>query len=243
MIANTSNDFDNTNIVVAQVMENIISTVCFTENSVVVAGDNCPICFDPITKNKNVCSTPCGHVFCFKCIVKCLNTSNTCPFCRSEINDSELYQDDDEDDDEDDDDDDDDDTFWSDYDDDEDEGDDENASERGEGEGEQGADATTAVNTGISSTEDYEDECPIEQMENHFKEKGVSYLELMAVLFNRYPRGMTRRAKRRLEKNLYDMADFLDEEHSKQVSENMAMMTHDHDYPGQGQVHGDKQEA
>jgi hypothetical protein len=225
MIANTVANVDNTSIVVAQVMENIISTVCFEENSVIVAGDNCPICFDPITKNKNVCSTPCGHVFCFKCIVKCLNTSNTCPFCRAEINDSELYDDSEG---EGEDDSDDDDTFWSDEDDSED--DDEDASE-GEGETtEQGVADATAV-AGISATEEYEDdECPIEHMENYFKEKGVTYLDLMAVLFNRYPRGMTRRVKRRTEKNLYDMADFLDEEFSNQVMENMTMMTHDHEH-------------
>jgi hypothetical protein len=228
MIANTTTttNADNTSIVVAQVMENIISTVCFTENSVVVAGDNCPICFDPITKNKNVCSTPCGHVFCFKCIVKCLNTSNTCPFCRAEINDSELYGDSEDEDGGDSDDDSDDETFWSDEDNNSE--DEEDATTEGEATAEQGATATTGISINAENYED--DECPIEHMENYFKEKGVTYLDLMAVLFNRYPRGMTRRVKRRTEKNLYDMADFLDEEFSNQVIENMTMMTHDREH-------------
>ena len=41
----------------------------------------CCICYDEIGKT-NVTTTPCGHTFCFRCIVKCLETNNKCPYCR-----------------------------------------------------------------------------------------------------------------------------------------------------------------
>ena len=228
MIAETNTiNTNNNSIVVAQVMEHLISTVCFEESSTAVVDENtCPICFDPITKNKNVCSTPCGHVFCFKCIVKCLNTSNTCPFCRTEINDKPVHDSDEDDDDEEDDDDI---TYWDDDDDDEDDDDEDDddqdptrtrtddaaaaaaaaaaASVPAEGGGEAVSDTTvTGAAPSVSTVEeeDEDDECPIEYMETYFKEKGITYLNLMSMLLERYPRGMSRRMQRRNEKkNIY----------------------------------------
>ena len=50
----------------------------------------CAVCYDKIG-NKNNCVTPCGHTFCFQCMMSCLNYKNTCPICRQvlqeEIND------------------------------------------------------------------------------------------------------------------------------------------------------------
>ena len=50
----------------------------------------CAVCYDKIG-NKNNCVTPCGHTFCFQCMMSCLNYKNTCPICRqvlqADIND------------------------------------------------------------------------------------------------------------------------------------------------------------
>lgn len=46
--------------------------------------EECPICFDKIT-NINNCTTPCGHVFCFRCIAESMNTKTLCPCCRKEL--------------------------------------------------------------------------------------------------------------------------------------------------------------
>lgn len=50
----------------------------------------CSVCYENIGE-KNNCVTPCGHTFCFKCMMSCLNYKNTCPICRQvlqeEIND------------------------------------------------------------------------------------------------------------------------------------------------------------
>jgi hypothetical protein len=241
MIANTNTTVNdttstntNTSIVVAQVMEHLISSVCFEESSTaVVDGDTCPICFDPITKNKNVCSTPCGHVFCFKCIVKCLNTSNTCPFCRTEINDKPVHDSDEEYNSEDDDGEEDDDiTYW---DDDEDDEDDEDENEEdpardadaAAGEGGEAAPGAAAASASTEEEDEDDDECPIEYMETYFKEKGITYLNLMSMLLERYPRGMSRRMQRRNEKNIYTAQDFLDEEFYNQSNETKLMKLND----------------
>jgi len=47
--------------------------------------DRCGICFDTPTKNRNITFTQCGHVFCTTCILKSLQTLNSCPICRSEL--------------------------------------------------------------------------------------------------------------------------------------------------------------
>lgn len=67
----------------------------------------CCICMDVINYSTNNCVTPCGHSFCFQCLAKALERSNTCPCCRTELmqipeqDDDEytLYSSDDEDDD------------------------------------------------------------------------------------------------------------------------------------------------
>jgi hypothetical protein len=44
----------------------------------------CAICFDEIGPSNN-CVTPCGHKFCFKCIVKSTKQNNSCPCCRGPL--------------------------------------------------------------------------------------------------------------------------------------------------------------
>ena len=44
----------------------------------------CPICFDEI-QSTNACTTPCGHSFCFKCVIKSLQANEACPCCRASL--------------------------------------------------------------------------------------------------------------------------------------------------------------
>ena len=46
----------------------------------------CCICFENINKQKNNCTTECGHSFCFKCIATSIVYNNhTCPYCRTAL--------------------------------------------------------------------------------------------------------------------------------------------------------------
>ena len=42
----------------------------------------CIICLEKINQNNNSAITPCGHKFCFNCILQSIQTLNTCPYCR-----------------------------------------------------------------------------------------------------------------------------------------------------------------
>ena len=44
----------------------------------------CAICLYDIS-NVNNCITPCGHGFCLTCLLQSLDNLNTCPLCRSHI--------------------------------------------------------------------------------------------------------------------------------------------------------------
>jgi hypothetical protein len=44
----------------------------------------CNICFTIIGQT-NFCVTPCGHSFCFDCIMQSINYRNTCPCCRADL--------------------------------------------------------------------------------------------------------------------------------------------------------------
>jgi len=44
----------------------------------------CAICYDTLGTT-NTCTTPCGHEFCFNCMMSALNHNNTCPCCRSTL--------------------------------------------------------------------------------------------------------------------------------------------------------------
>lgn len=77
----------------------------------------CSICYETFCKI-NVSITPCGHEFCFNCIIKAISYNKECPICRTRL--AEESDDEDEDEDETDDyDDDDDDDIDTDDDDDE----------------------------------------------------------------------------------------------------------------------------
>ena len=48
--------------------------------------EECPICTKPIPSNIDNVKTPCGHAFCFNCIIKWIvENSSSCPLCRTNI--------------------------------------------------------------------------------------------------------------------------------------------------------------
>lgn len=58
----------------------------------------CAICYDTLGTT-NTCTTPCGHEFCFKCMMSALNHNNSCPCCRSTLKE-EIVEEEDSDDEE-----------------------------------------------------------------------------------------------------------------------------------------------
>ena len=61
----------------------------------------CVICYEPINASSNVCITPCGHEFCFNCMLKHLSQNNGCPCCRAVLVEIPEEDEDEEDEDED----------------------------------------------------------------------------------------------------------------------------------------------
>jgi hypothetical protein len=49
----------------------------------------CPVCFEVIQPDANMCITPCGHSFCFKCVARSMKNNDTCPICRSRLKDED----------------------------------------------------------------------------------------------------------------------------------------------------------
>ena len=162
--------------------------------------DTCPICFEILTQNKNFCSTPCGHVFCFSCIAKHMTIgSNTCPCCRGEINEKKSDTDEE-------------DTEYSDIefsDDDDFETDDELENE----------------NDIIDDDDDEEIFSNIESIETHLKNNNISYLDILSTLINRFPKNNTRLMNKRIQKQLFNLINELDEENSinKRETRNMTL--------------------
>uniref|UniRef100_A0A1B6DJM2 RING-type E3 ubiquitin transferase n=1 Tax=Clastoptera arizonana TaxID=38151 RepID=A0A1B6DJM2_9HEMI len=50
-------------------------------------GRMCTLCLE---ERRNVCTTPCGHLFCWTCIMDWLQTQNQCPLCRERITPSRV---------------------------------------------------------------------------------------------------------------------------------------------------------
>ena len=73
-----------------------------TLDAITLISNECSICYEDI-KHTNNCTTPCGHTFCFNCMVKALKSNTSCPLCRTELDyDSETEGTGNEDEDEDD---------------------------------------------------------------------------------------------------------------------------------------------
>eukprot|EP01026_Neomeris_dumetosa_P024071 TRINITY_DN20169_c0_g1_i1.p3 TRINITY_DN20169_c0_g1~~TRINITY_DN20169_c0_g1_i1.p3 ORF type:complete len:180 (-),score=12.22 TRINITY_DN20169_c0_g1_i1:412-903(-) len=49
----------------------------------------CPICFDHMNEPS---TTPCGHIFCTKCLLDCLNRNNVCPKCRVKVSKRKIIR-------------------------------------------------------------------------------------------------------------------------------------------------------
>lgn len=118
--------------------------------------NECVICYESIGQTNN-CVTPCGHAFCFKCLVSAMTLKNTCPCCRAELFDlpKEEEADDDED---------------SDYDgedDDNDDGDDNQSDGDGDG------DETL-------------DNVPVETVVARLESKGYTMLDVVSIMLNNY---------------------------------------------------------
>lgn len=50
----------------------------------------CSICYE-VLGNENNCTTPCGHKFCFNCIMKSLKRNGSCPLCRNSLTEDLEY--------------------------------------------------------------------------------------------------------------------------------------------------------
>lgn len=52
----------------------------------------CSICLEPLTKDKNITTTVCGHTFHATCLLKASRQSSTCPLCRAPLFKEEELQ-------------------------------------------------------------------------------------------------------------------------------------------------------
>lgn len=50
-------------------------------------GRNCSLCGED---RKNTAATPCGHLYCWECIYKCIKFSPYCPTCRESLISSRI---------------------------------------------------------------------------------------------------------------------------------------------------------
>ena len=57
--------------------------------------NECVICYETIGKT-NCCVTPCGHHFCFQCLMKSMERNSGCPMCREPLKNQDDETDDDE---------------------------------------------------------------------------------------------------------------------------------------------------
>ena len=65
----------------------LISSLC-RKHRLILFHDNhkCPICFETMKNNRNVCVTACNHKFCLSCMLEYIKRNNTsCPICRQKI--------------------------------------------------------------------------------------------------------------------------------------------------------------
>lgn len=50
----------------------------------------CGICLDEIPEN-DIGVTKCGHIFCFECLKLTITKYHSCPYCKSKLNDKDIY--------------------------------------------------------------------------------------------------------------------------------------------------------
>jgi hypothetical protein len=66
-----------------------IDTIQPSDANKITSLNECPICYEVIDTKNNNCITPCGHEFCFKCLMKSISRNNRCPCCRAELQESD----------------------------------------------------------------------------------------------------------------------------------------------------------
>ena len=52
--------------------------------------EDCPICMEKLTSDKNICITKCGHKFCSECLIRAARNNNDCPLCRQKLTNHEV---------------------------------------------------------------------------------------------------------------------------------------------------------
>lgn len=185
---------------------------------------NCPICMDDIGYERNICVTECGHMFCMKCMALNLVMQNiSCPCCRFVLADVSLGNDDDEDDD--------------------DENDDEDENEprvEGQDTGNEvrrrhrnmyyDEDVLTINSFSTNENNNDNDHASVEEITQKLQESGLTMLDIVSVLFNRFSRiddTYTAEYCEDMEENVYRIARELDAEKASETGEMEIMLYHD----------------
>ena len=60
---------------------------CFAQGKPLTIGNQCTLCLD---LRRNSSCTPCGHLFCWDCILESLNNREECPLCREPVKPSRV---------------------------------------------------------------------------------------------------------------------------------------------------------
>jgi len=134
----------------------------------------------------NNCVTECGHSFCLKCLATSLRINVACPMCRHEIIESESDEEE------------------EDYEDEEEDDDDDEVSEAEEAEGD-----TTPV---VLDDHEREDECPISELVVRLEKQGITYENLVSMIFTRYPKTYTKKHIRHINKVTETVVNDADDE-------------------------------
>jgi Ring finger domain len=66
-----------------------------TKTHYLLKKEECSICLDDILPT-NLARAPCGHQFCFTCVLRAFCESNACPYCRTEFIEMPSEEDSDE---------------------------------------------------------------------------------------------------------------------------------------------------
>ena len=140
----------------------------------------CPICFDEI-QTTNACTTPCGHSFCFKCVVKAMQQNAKCPCCREPLTESDTEEEKEEE--------------------------DEDDSEYEEEEEEDADDSTIDTNF----QDDAEDGPDIDMATNAFIKKGYDVKDALSLLLCRYSKTDTKYTREYISRLNEDFEDIMEE--------------------------------
>jgi hypothetical protein len=129
------------------------------------ADTECCICYEMIDKNKNNCTTECGHSFCLKCLVTSFaHGNNACPYCRTEVIEMPEEEEEDE----------------------------EDAEDEEDEEDEENEEDDESDNASINIDEDYEyddNECDIDELTRRLQASGFTMKDILSMLIGRYTKG------------------------------------------------------